>query len=103
MAPSRPRDFQHCSEDTDTAGRLDDQPVERDVVPRQRSDVPAWRPPHLLYLAFERRDVAAEASCGLPRGELLERRPHEVDLDKLLRHRMHAYPRTAKRLGLDEP
>ena len=84
-------------------GRLDDQPVERDVVLGERVRVVrAHRLAHRLELDLERGHVALELLRREPRGELLERGANRVDLDQLLLVD-HAHARAAKRLRLDEP
>ena len=99
---STPSDFQHLLENR-VARSLDDQPVEGDVVLRERIRVVAPHGlAHRLELDLERRYVARELLGRKPSGKLLQRRAHRVDLDQLLLVE-DADARAAERLGLDEP
>ena len=85
------------------AGGLDNQPVEGDVVLRERVGVAApGRIAHGLELDLERRDIATELLCREPRSELLQGSAHRVDLDHLLLVE-YADARATERLRLDEP
>jgi hypothetical protein len=77
--------------------------VERDVVADELVEILSFGGrAHRLDLPLEERDVAVEALRRLPGGELLEHRPHRVDLDQLgFAERAHA--RASERLGLDHP
>jgi hypothetical protein len=84
------------------AGRLEDQPVEGEIVEDQPGPIAgSGSLVHRLELDLEDADVAREHAARPSRGEVVERRAHAVDVEHvLLAEAAHAC--AAEGLGLDQ-